>query len=254
MAAKDYLKLPERYLKPRTAGITEVMDVGTPITLLKDYLDDFHPYIDFIKFGIGSALITPKMIEKIKLAKQHQIEVWFGGTLFEKFYSQNQLNAYIDFMHEHQVTWVEVSSGTLDQDPESLLKCVEILKNDFHVVAEVGSKDITKIMPPSQWVHEIKDLLALDCDYIILEGRESATAGMYRQTGELREGLVADIIAEIDKNRLIFEAPIASTQNHFINQFGANVNLGNIKIQDILMLESQRQALRNDTFFLEKNL
>jgi len=250
MDPKAFLQLPERYQKPRNTGITEIMDVGTPTGMLRDYLSDFHTFIDFIKFGIGSAIITPNLREKIKLAKQYEVEVWFGGTLFEKFYSQNQLNAYIDLLHEYQVNWVEVSSGTLDQDPELLLECVELLKKDFHVVAEVGSKDLNKIMPPSQWVHEIKDLLALECDYIILEGRESATAGLYRQTGELREGLVADIISEVDQNRLIFEAPTASTQNHFIRQFGTNVNLGNVKLHDILILESQRQALRNETFFI----
>lgn len=250
MDPKNSLKLPQRTQKPRKTGITEIMDVGTPTSMLRDYLDDFHGYIDFIKFGIGSALVTPNLREKIKLAEQYNVNVWFGGTLFEKFYAQNQLNAYVDFLHEHQIEWVEVSSGTLDQDPESLLKCVEFLKKDFNVVAEVGSKDLSKIMPPSQWVHEIKDLLALECNYIILEGRESATAGLYRQTGELREGLVADIIAEVDQSRLIFEAPTASAQNHFIRQFGANVNLGNVKLHDILILESQRQALRNETFFI----
>jgi len=250
MDPKTFLKLPERNNKPRKSGITEIMDVGTPTGLLRDYLNDFNAYIDFIKFGIGSAIITPNLREKIKLAKEYNVDVWFGGTLFEKFYSQNQLNAYIDFLHEQQVSWVEVSSGTLDQDPESLLKCVEVLKKEFNVVAEVGSKDLSKIMPPSQWVHEIKDLLALDCNYIILEGRESATAGMYRQTGELREGLVADIISEVDQEKLIFEAPTPKTQNHFIRQFGANVNLGNVKLRDILILESQRQALRNETFFI----
>ena len=250
MNPQDYLKLPERNQKPRQTGITEIMDVGTPTGMLRDYLNDFHAYIDFIKFGVGSALVTPNLREKIKLAKEYQVEVWFGGTLFEKFYSQNQLNAYIDFLHEQQVTWVEVSSGTLDQDPESILRCVEVLKEDFHVVAEVGSKDLEKIMPPSQWVHEIKALLELDCEYIILEGRESATAGMYRKTGEVREGLVADIVSEIDQSRLIFEAPLPSTQNHFIRQFGSNVNLGNVKLHDILILESQRQALRNETFFI----
>ena len=250
MIINDCLKLPQRSIKPRKSGITEIMDVGTPMSLLEGYLDDFHPYIDFIKFGIGSALITPKIIEKIKLVNQYQIDVWFGGTLFEKFYSQNQLNAYIDFLHQHQLSWVEVSSGTLEQKPEEILKCVEILKKDFHVIAEVGSKDVTKIMPPSQWVQEIKNLLVLDCDYVILEGRESAKAGMYRQNGELREGLIADIISEVDEHRLIFEAPNSRTQIHFIKQFGANVNLGNVKLQDTLLLECQRQALRNDTFFL----
>jgi len=250
MKPEDYLALPQRTQKPRRTGITEIMDIGTPTNLFKDYLSDFHHSIDFIKFGIGSALITPNLTEKIKLAKDFQIEVWFGGTLFEKFYSQNQLNAYIDFLHQNEINWVEVSSGTVDKTPDDILKCVEKLKEDFHVVAEVGSKDTTKIMSPSQWVSEIKNLLALNCDYVILEGRESATAGMYRQTGEIREGLIADIILQVDQGRLIFEAPTTASQYHFIRQFGANVNLGNIKLQDILKLESQRQALRNETFFI----
>jgi phosphosulfolactate synthase len=247
----DTLILPERNNKPRKSGITEIMDVGTPLTVLQSYLEDFHPYIDFIKLGVGSAYITPNLIEKIQLIQQYQVEVWLGGTLFEKFYSQNQLTAYIDFMHQHQITWVEVSNGTYDIKHDKILRSIETLKNEFHVIAELGSKDPSKTMQASQWIEEINHLLALDCDYIILEGRESGNAGIYQSTGELCQDLIPEITAHIDQQRLIFEAPKTNSQNYFINTFGANVNLGNIKLQDILFLESQRQALRTDTFFLK---
>ncbi len=100
------------------------------------------------------------------------------------------------------------------------------------------------------YFYDINQVVCGRNDYVILEGRESARAGMYRQNGELRKGLIADIIKEIDEHRLIFEAPVSSAQIYFIKHFGANVNLGNIKLQDTLLLECQRQALRSDTFNL----
>ncbi len=244
------LILPKRLQKPRQTGLTEIMDVGTPTMLFKDYINDFHPFIDFIKFGIGSGLITPNLKDKILFAKKYDIQVWFGGTLFEKFLSQDRLNEYLDFLRQYEINWIEISSGTLGQSHDEVLKIVEQLKSEFYVVAEVGSKESSKIMPPSQWIKEIQNLLTLDCKYIILEGRESATAGLYRKTGEIRDGLIADIVNNIAMDKLIFEAPTPSTQNHFIKHFGTNVNFGNVKFTDILLLESQRFALRNETFFI----
>jgi len=245
------LKLPTRLSKPRTSGITAVHDVRENIGALKNILADYSSYIDIAKLGVGSAYVTPKLQVKIDLYKSHDIEVYFGGTLFEKFYYQKKLKEYKQYMKDHNVSWVEISMGTIDIALEERVDLVKEFNEDFTVLSEIGSKDGEAIMPPSVWINELNTLLEAGCEYVITEGRNSGTAGVYRPSGEIRTGLVADIVSNVPSEKIIFEAPQPKAQMFFINQVGANVNLGNVNPNDLLLLEAQRSGLRSETFFLK---
>ena len=95
----------------------------------------------------------------------------------------------------------------------------------------------------------MQGFLAGGADYVIAEGRDSGTAGIFTASGSLRQDLISMILSKVDPKRIIFEAPTHSSQMHFVNVVGANANLGNINPQDTLILEAQRQALRYETFF-----
>lgn len=245
------LTLPKRINKPRNHGITSLHDVSLSIKELEFILDSFAEFVDIAKLGIGTAYVMPRLKEKISLYQAYGIEVYFGGTLFEKFYSQNKIEAYQKFLDDHSVHWVEISCGTIDIDLETRLRLIDSFKKKYMVVSEVGSKDNDKIMPPSEWNIEIKSMLNAGADYVITEGRSSGTAGIFRPNGEIREGLINDMLMDVDINKLIFEAPTAQSQMYLINKFGANVNLGNIDPHSILQLETQRRGLRSETFYLK---
>lgn len=247
----EQIKLPERTKKPRRYGITAIMDVGIPIAQLYGILSDYHDYIDIAKIGVGSAFVTPNLEKKLNLYKKFDVIPYFGGTLFEKFFHQNKLDSYLQYLKKYELEWIEISAGVIDIPLEERLCLIEKLKNDFVVVAEVGSKDAEKIVPPSQWIAEIEALLKAGCRFVITEGRNSGTAGLYRSSGEIRTGLVADIINLTDPKKLIFEAPTDQNQIFFINLIGPNVNLGNISPHSLLLLESQRCGLRYETFFIK---
>ena len=200
------------------------------------------------KFGVGTAYVMPRVAEKVKMYQSAGVEVYFGGTLFEKFYHQNKLADYKSMMKKLGVNLLEVSCGTIDISLEDRVALIEDFKKDFKVLSEVGSKDTDTIMPPSIWIKEINTLLEAGCEYVITEGRNSGTAGIFRTSGEIRTGLVADIITQIDSSKLIFEAPTSKAQMYFINQVGTNVNLGNVALKDLLLLETQRLGLRSETF------
>lgn len=246
------LVLPKRTEKPRTYGLTCVHDVMLSRGELGHILEDFNEFIDVAKLGVGSAYVYPRLAEKVELYQSNGVKVYFGGTLFEKFYHQDKLEDYAQFMKDSGVKMVEVSMGTVDI---SLEKRIEIIKfyqdKGFDVLSEVGTKDGEAIMAPSTWVNEIQQLLDVGCHYVITEGRNSGTAGLYRPSGELRTGLIDDIISTFDTKRLIFEAPTPKSQMFFINKVGANVNLGNVNPRQLLLLEAQRQGLRSETFYLE---
>lgn len=246
----NFLDVPLRTQGERSYGLTSIADFGTPLGQLEAYLQDYHAYIDIAKIGIGSAYVTPNLQEKIKLYKKYNIIPYCGGTLFEKCFIQEKLDEYAKSLQTLGIEWIEISNGTIDIPLHKRISLIKKLKQHFNVIAEVGSKDQDKEMPLSEWEHEINLLLATGCKYVITEGRDSGTAGIYNRSGNVNMDLINQISQNIDVNKVIFEAPTPKQQMFFINQFGANVNLGNVKLQDVLVLESQRLGLRSETFFL----
>src|SRR4051812_12316710 len=137
----DFLTLPERTTGRRSYGLTSVIDFGTPMGELKNILSDFGDIIDIAKIGIGSAYITPNLKEKVRLYQEYQIKPYCGGTLFEKCYHQRKIPEYLAFLQDLGIEWLEISNGTLDISLKDRLMLISQIKNDFHVIAEVGSKD-----------------------------------------------------------------------------------------------------------------
>lgn len=245
------LQLPVRTTKPRIDGVTAITDLGLTFQSLHDLLCELHPFIDFAKFGIGSAYLTARFDEKIALYQEFGVAPYCGGTLFEKFYQQENLRGYLTYLKQHNMQWIEISNGTIDTPLDRRVSIVKELSSDFKVVAEVGRKNIKTAMTPGQWIEELQALLHAGASYVVTEGRDSATAGIYQHSGEPREELVRQIVNNIDVTRTIFEAPTGKSQMYFINLLGPNVNLGNVAAKDLLLLESQRCGLRHETFFVE---
>ena len=249
----SFLTIPVRTSGIRSYGLTSVIDTGTPIGELKNILADYGSIIDIAKMGVGSAYVTPNINDKIQLYKQYDIKTYCGGTLFEKCFYQKKIPEYLSFLQDLGIEWIEISNGTLDIPIKERLQLISQLKNDFHVIAEVGSKDPNQGMSISGWKEEIKLFLEAGCEYVITEGRDSGTSGIYEQCGDIKSELIQELIRGIDCNKIIFEAPSAKHQMYFIKEIGPNVNLGNVKIQDVLILEAQRCGLRSETFFWEAN-
>jgi phosphosulfolactate synthase len=248
----EFLTLPKRTKKERDFGITSIADFGTPIGELEHILKDYHEYIDIAKMGIGSAYVTPNTKRKVDLYKGFNIKPYCGGTLFEKCFYQRKVPDYIRYLQKLNIEWIEISCGTLEIPITSRAALIKELKADFHIIGEVGSKDSSIEMPVNAWQEEINRLFEAGCEYVITEGRDSGTSGIYGKNGELKKDLINNMLKNIDYRKVIFEAPTAKSQMYFINEFGTNVNLGNVKLQDVLALEAERQGLRSETFYLEE--
>ena len=245
------LTLPSRTSKPRKSGLTAITDLGVPIKALREMLEDYHPFLDVAKFGVGSAYVTPRLEEKLDIYRQFNVIPYFGGTLFEKFYQQGGIAKYVEYLKKYKLDWIEISNGTIDLSLDERVRLVRELSGTFKVFAEVGCKDANKVMAPSEWIHELQALLEAGASYVITEGRDSGTAGIYRASGEIREGLLSDILKSVDPTRIICEAPTPKSQMDFINLVGPNVNLGNVASKDVLLVETQRVGLRYETFFAQ---
>lgn len=246
--------LPERTVKPRNGGLTMVMDKGLSIQEAESLLSIAAPYIDLIKLGFGTAYVTSDLKKKLAIYKSAGIPAYFGGTLFEAFIARNQFEDYLKVIDEFRLEYVEVSDGSLEIPHEKKCEYISRVAKQSIVLSEVGSKDEAKIIPPYKWIQLMKAEIEAGAWKVIAEARESGNVGIYRGTGEVRSGLVEEILTQIPSETIIWEAPQKGQQVWFIKLLGSNVNLGNIATNDVIPLETLRLGLRGDTFnfFLEK--
>jgi phosphosulfolactate synthase len=246
--------IPHRPLKPRKSGLTMVMDKGLSVEEAKNFLSVAHPHVDIIKLGFGTSYVTLNLREKIELYKSYNLPVYFGGTLFEAFVIRNKFNDYIALCKDFGIDYMEVSDGSITIPQAEKCGYIEKLVKFGTVLSEVGSKDAEHIIPPYKWIELMRSELEAGSSYVIAEAREAGNVGIYRGSGEVREGLVQEILTQIDAEKIIWEAPQKAQQLYFIELIGANVNLGNIAPTELIPLETMRIGLRGDTFhlFLDK--
>jgi phosphosulfolactate synthase len=232
---RDLLNLPERSRKPRSGGVTHVIDRGLSAAEIDGMIEVAGEYIDIVKLGWGTALVTENLDAKLKRYRHHGIPVVLGGTLTELAISRGRLDELIAWVHELGLEHFEI-------------ELIQRLTGEFIVLSEVGSKDDTgAITPPYVWVQQMRAELSAGAWKVIAEGREAGTAGIFRPTGEVREGLIGEIVHEIAPGQIMFDAPRKDQQVWFVRRFGSEVNLSNISPGDVLALETLRLGLRSDT-------
>jgi phosphosulfolactate synthase len=246
-------QIPERRQKPRQHGLTMVMDKGLSLQEVENFISVAGPHVDVVKLGFGTSYVTPNLKEKLELYRKSDIPVYFGGTLFEAFLIRNQFDDYVKVCRDFGISYMEVSDGSITIPHTEKCGYIEKLTKYGVVLSEVGSKDAAHIMPPYKWIELMKAELEAGSSYVIAEAREAGNVGIYRGTGEVREGLVQEILTQIPEGKILWEAPQKAQQLYFLELIGCNVNLGNIAPNEVIPLEAMRIGLRGDTFNLYLN-
>jgi phosphosulfolactate synthase len=217
------LHLPRRAAKPRNTGLTMVIDGGIPLWYFTDLVSSAAQYIDFVKFGWGTAVVTSDLRAKIKVLSTRDIGFYFGGTLFEKYVLQDRFDDFRKFCLEHRCQHVEVSNGTIPMSNSEKASYIRKLADDFTVVSEVGFKDPDRSdqLPPGAWAEYVGEDLGAGASLVTLEARESGKSGICRPDGTLRSGLIDYLLASgISPDSLLFEAPTTALQAHFVTRLG----------------------------------
>jgi phosphosulfolactate synthase len=242
-----FLDLPARSRKPRQDGLTHVIDKGMSLRDIEGLFETAADFVDIVKLGWGTSYVTRNLEEKIALYRSFETPVVCGGTLFEAAVARGKLDEYRSWLVERGLSHVEVSDGTIDLPRERKLELIADLARDFVVLSEVGSKDSHVVYAPYQWVVWIREDLDAGAWKVVTEGRETGTAGIYRPSGDMRTGLIDEIVHEIEVSQVIFEAPGTHAQAWFVQRFGPEVNIGNVPPEEVIPLETLRLGLRADT-------
>lgn len=240
--------IPERTQKPRVNGLTMVMDKGLSVREVEDFLEVAGPHADIVKLGWSTSYVTPNLERKLKVYKDAGIQVYFGGTLFEAFIIRNQFDDYRRILDKYGMELAEVSDGSIEIAHEQKCEYIRQLSEQVTVISEVGSKDAAKILAPYKWINLMQAEIEAGAWKVIAEAREAGNVGIFRDSGEVRQGLIDEILTQIPAETIIWEAPQKAQQVWFIKLIGSNINLGNIAPADVIPVETLRLGLRSDTF------
>jgi phosphosulfolactate synthase len=243
------VSVPCRSEKPRRQGLTVIIDNGIPVAAFQDAIASAADGIDLVKFGWGTALVTPRLAEKTACLDRYGIGYLFGGTLFEKFVTQDRVEDYFELCHRGGCRYLEVSDGTIHLPSARKADLIARAAEEFTVLAEVGYKDAERsaALTGDQWVSFIEQDFAAGASFVVTEARESGRSGICDSDGVPRFDVVEEIIASADCRRLVFEAPTKDLQTFFVTRVGSDVNLANVAPSDVIALETLRLGLRSDT-------
>lgn len=246
--------LPGRLQKPRTTGLTMVIDKGLGLSATLDLLELGAPYIDFIKLAFGtSAFYSPTLLrKKIDLIKAFGVEPYPGGTFLEVALIQGRLAHYLAQATDLGFRFVEVSDGTIALAPAERNEAIaQAVAQGLRVITEVGKKDPDNQPEPLALREQIVADLAAGAERVIVEGRETGKGvGVYDQAGHIKSAhldLLVSGLPDAQAQVLIWEAPEKVQQQELILRFGPNVSLGNIPPAEVIALEALRCGMRSDT-------
>ena len=151
-------------------------------------------------------------------------------------------------MEHHKIEYAEVSDGSFRLSLQEKCEYIRNLGRHVNVLSEVGSKSEDFNLTSAEWVEAINSELEAGALSVIAEARASGVVGICRSNGEIRQELVLEILKDVPKHKLIWEAPMKNQQVWFIKFFGPNISLGNIQPEDVIPLETLRSGLRGDIF------
>jgi phosphosulfolactate synthase len=253
MKTFEVITIPSREEKPRGAGLTTLLDRGMGLHAASDLIEQAADYIDLIKLGWGTPrLVSEEIIKKkVKLYRDNRIMVSNGGTILEIAYQQNKTTEFFQSAKKIGINSIEVSNGVVSmnrKDKQSLISQAKEL--GFEVFSEIGRKDPVEDakLTLEERIEEAQNDMAAGASKIIIEAREGGKGiGIYDDKGNVKEKMLPPLVSEIGLENIIFEAPDKSQQTYLILNLGINVNLGNIRPDDVIPLETLRRGLRGDT-------
>ncbi len=133
-------------------------------------------------------------------------------------------------------------------------RLVSLATRGFLVIAEVGSKSPTAEVSATAWAEEMLGDLEAGATWALAEGRESGTVGLYDEDGRIRTEVAEAVAGAVGLSRVVFEAPRKEQQAWLIQRFGANVNLGNVALNEVFAVEALRLGLRADTIAMARRM
>jgi phosphosulfolactate synthase len=220
--------------------------------LVREEFEQAAEYVDILEIGWGLPLVWKEeaLTSRIKYYQKLGVKVSMSGTLVEHAIYHGSTESILKKAEKLGFDIIEVSDGIIDMSLEQKERLVKSVKqHDFEYLIAVGKKDPASQLSHEETIARISDALTLEPIKVVLEGREAGrVVGIYDENGNVRWNFLRAITSRLDPKEIIFEAPNQIQQAALIQELGPDVNLGNVSLNSIAALESERQGLRFDTF------
>ena len=108
MPVNDLIPMPARAAKPRTSGLTHVLDGGLGPLEVQSLLAVGAAHIDLVRLGWGSALVTDGLQDKLDLYREAGVPVMLGGTLTELAWAHGRVDELAAWVQELGIDRIEV--------------------------------------------------------------------------------------------------------------------------------------------------
>lgn len=256
-ALNDLIHIPDRTPKPRSRGITMIID-ETGFGARNPELLAYRQYIDLVKLTIPSLWTDDSDFrENIRLWREAGVEVQLGGVPFELAVAQGRQEDFLKCMLELGSNIVEVENHTGNMTMAEMKAEVRRLKDGgFKVVSEVGTKwvqyDDTRKTRGEVNVQAVVDkihaLLDAGSDHIYWEGMVVRALIGNRLENETGQAQLLEVMRQVPADKIILEmwsargAPNTPLWAWLVHHLGPDVNIANVPSSQIMFLESIRRG------------
>jgi len=247
---RDFLRMiGVSEMPPRTSPFDPGYD---PATLIS-HLEQSGHLIASLKISMACWLVANETAtrEKVLAARRLKVPVCTGGGPFEIAVAFGRLPEFLDLCADIGVTHIEAGAGFTDMQmkPREVMRLAAERK--LGVQFEVGEKHGGTFTSDVvvQMVNQGREWLDAGAQRIVVEGRESALdVGLFDEKGRLQPKFAEKFIEAFGMERAVFEAPNKPSQFALLNHFGPEVQLSNVRIEELLRVEIYRRGLHSDAF------
>ncbi len=236
--------------KPRTCGLTMVIDWGLGSHAQEDLLAVGADYCDLAKVAVGVSrlLDASALAAKIAQYRSRGVEPFPGGQYLEYAEVHGLCERYLPAVAAAGYQWVEVSDNLapvgLDWKRE-IIGCA-VREHGLEVLGEVGQKEGLESGVPM--VEDAQACLEAGARIVLLEAAELVSG----DASTARE--VEEVVAAVGVERVMFELPgpwiegvalhdVHRLRRELLRRYGSEVNIGNVDPGELIITETLRRGL-----------
>lgn len=188
---------------------------------------------------------------KFSAAREHGVPSVTGGTPFEVAVHQNMLAEYLDLCASLGATRVECARGFTEPEfsPGEIVRMAA--ERGLGLDVELGSKHTGAFTPDTvdALVEEGRRWLEAGTHLLVIEARESARdVGLFAADGTFGIAAAERFVEAFGFDLLLFEAPNKPSQFGLLDYFGPDIQLSNVRLEELLRVEIYRRGLHADAF------
>jgi phosphosulfolactate synthase len=249
-ATERYLDLIGVRPSPRA---TCPFDPGYDPVTVEAHLAQSGHLIATLKISMACWMVAEEAAtrRKVEAAACLGIPTVAGGGPFETAVAQRALPEYLDLCADVGLTRIECGEGFTDVEhsPAEIVK--EASERDLSVEFELGEKHTGRFTDSQteEYIQKGQRWLDAGAVRLVIEARESAQdVGLFSEPGQFDARQAERFADAFGLERVLFEAPNKASQFALINHFGPAVQLGNVRLEEVLRVEIYRRGLHSDAF------